>query len=99
MYAWAEVIRAVGRALGRDNTVVLPVPESLSWGAGLWGEVWARVTGKAQILSLDKVRELGGPGWACATDRARADLGYEPEWPLERGLEAATAWYREHRWL
>lgn len=99
VYAWAEVLRAAGRALGRANTVVLPVPETLSWGAGLWGEFLGRVTGKPQILSFDKIREVAGPGWACETDRARADLGYVPEWPLERGLEAAAAWYREQRWL
>jgi nucleoside-diphosphate-sugar epimerase len=99
VHAWADVIRAAGRALGRANTVVVPVPETLSWGAGLWGELYGRVTGKAQILSFDKIREVAGPGWACETGRARADLGYEPEWPLERGLEAAASWYREQRWL
>jgi nucleoside-diphosphate-sugar epimerase len=99
VYAWGEVIRAAGRALGRANTVVVPVPESLSWGAGLWGELVGRVTGRAQILSFDKIREIAGAGWACETERARTDLGYAPEWPLERGLEAAAAWYREQRWL
>ena len=99
VHAWADVIRAAGRALGRPNTVVLPVPESLSWGAGLWGELVGRVTGRAQILSFDKIRELGGAGWACETERARADLGFAPAWPLEQGREAAAAWYREQRWL
>lgn len=99
VYGWSEVLRAVGRALGRENTLVLPVPETLSWGAGLWGELVGRITGRAQIVSFDKAREIGGPGWACATDRAREELGYVPEWPLERGLAAATNWYREHGWL
>lgn len=99
VHPWTDVIRAAGRALGRKNTVVLPVPESLSWGAGLWGELLGRVTGRAQILSFDKIRELAGPGWVCETERARTELGFSPEWPLDKGLQAAAAWYRAERWI
>ena len=28
--------------------------------------------------------------------KARRLLGYDPEWPFARGIEAAIAWYREH---
>ncbi len=99
VYSWEEMIHRVGRALGREHTFVVPVPEALSWPVGLWSEVAARVVGKPQIVSLDKVRELAGPGWACSIDQARRELGYEPAWPLERGLTETASWYRDHRWL
>ena len=28
--------------------------------------------------------------------RARAELGYEPEWSFDRGIQAAIDWYREN---
>lgn len=99
VYSWDEMVRKVGRSLGRENTLVIPVPESLSWPVGLWSEVAARLTGKPQIVSLDKIREMGGPGWACSIDRARSELGFEPAWPLERGLASTADWYRSHHWI
>jgi len=98
IYTWEEMLRKVGHALGR-KTLVIPVPEALSWPVGLWSEVAARLTGKPQIVSLDKIREMGGPGWACSIDRAREELGFEPAWPLERGLATTAEWYRAHAWL
>jgi nucleoside-diphosphate-sugar epimerase len=99
VYAWEEVLREVGRALGRPNTLVVPVPEAVSWGAGLVGELAARVTGKPRIVSLDKVREISGDGWACDDARARAELGYAPAWPLVKGLAETARWYRESGWI
>ncbi|WP_373046281.1 NAD-dependent epimerase/dehydratase family protein [Vulgatibacter sp.] len=99
LYTWEELIRQAGAALGRKNTVVLPVPESLSWPAGLWGSLAGRLSGKPQIVNLDKVRESAGPGWACSIDRARSELGWEPGVPLEKGLAETAAWYRENRWI
>lgn len=99
VYAWEELIRRAGRALGRENTVVLPLPESLSWPAGLFGEIASRITGKPQILNLDKVRESMGPGWACNVDRSVDELGFVPRFPLDEGLIDAATWYRENRWL
>jgi len=99
IYAWEEMIQRAARALGRTNAVVLPVPESLTWPVGLWGTLTARLTGKPQIVNLDKVRESTGPGWACAIDRARRELEWEPKIPLDEGLAQTAAWYRENQWL
>lgn len=98
IYAWEEMIQRAAAALGR-NAVVLPVPETLSWPVGLWGSLAARVTGKPQIVSLDKIRESMGEGWACSIDRAREELGWEPRYPLDQGLAETAAWYLDQGWL
>ncbi|AKU89922.1 NAD-dependent epimerase/dehydratase family protein [Vulgatibacter incomptus] len=99
IYTWEELIRRTATALGRDKAVVIPVPEVLSWPVGLWSEVAARITGKPQIISFDKIRETAGPGWSCSIDRARDELGFEPDYPLDRGLAETASWYRENRWI
>lgn len=98
VYTWDDLLRRVARSLGK-NTVVLPIPDVLSWGVGVYGEVAARVTGKPQIVSIDKMREAVVDGWACSTERARRELGYEPRFPLDQGLADAARWYRENRWI
>lgn len=98
IYSWEELIRGAAKALER-RTFVLPVPETLSWPVGFLSDVAARLTGKPQIISLDKAREQGGPGWVCSIDRARGELGYEPAWSLESGFAQTARWYLDNRWL
>ena len=99
VHLWDELIRRAAIALGRGGAIVFPVPEALAWPVGLWSEFAAWLTGKPQIVSVDKVRESMGPGFACAIDRARSELGYAPEWPVDRGLEHTARWYLENKWL
>jgi len=59
----------------------------------------SRWMGKLTTLNLDKYRILSQRNWQCDIEPARRDLGYEPEYPLERGVEQAVKWYREAGWL
>lgn len=99
IHPWNELIRNAASALGRGSAFVLPFPEQLSWPVGLVSDLAARFTGKPQIVSLDKVRESMGPGFACAIDKAREELGFAPAWPLQEGLEQTAKWYLDNRWL
>ncbi len=55
--------------------------------------------GKLTTLNLDKYHILSQRNWQCDTEPARRDLGYEPEYDLERGVKEAVAWYKENGWL
>jgi UDP-glucose 4-epimerase len=37
--------------------------------------------------------------WQCDITPLRQDLGYEPEWPLERGVKECIQWYKDNKWL
>jgi nucleoside-diphosphate-sugar epimerase len=63
------------------------------------GGLWSRLTGKAALLNSDRMRELEQSGWTCNTDKAKRELGFEPEVSLRRGLSETAAWYREEGWL
>lgn len=55
--------------------------------------------GKLSTLNLDKYHILSQRNWQCDIEPARRELGYEPHWPLERGVEASVKWYKENGWL
>lgn len=55
--------------------------------------------GKLSTLNPDKCHILAQRNWQCDIEPARRDLGYEPHWPLERGVEASIKWYKENGWL
>jgi nucleoside-diphosphate-sugar epimerase len=74
-----ELIRRIGRAMGRHVTL-LPVPVPLlRLGAGLlgFGAEFGRLCGS---LAVD-------------SSRTRAELGWSPPLTLEAGLARTTAWY------
>ena len=59
----------------------------------------SKVTGRMNALNMDKYHILSQRNWQCDIEPARHDFGYEPQWPLERGVQVAVKWYRENGWL
>lgn len=49
-------------------------------------------------VNRDKARELVHDCWVCCPDKARAELGFEPEYTLERGLTETLEWCKEKGW-
>lgn len=60
--------------------------------------VWA-LTGKPQIVSRRKIRDMLRPRWTCSCERARAELGFEPNVDLQSGMRDTARWYRDNGWL
>jgi dihydroflavonol-4-reductase len=93
VHTWDEIARAVCRALGR-RAAVLPVPEVLGYAAAAGASLRAAVTGKAQVLSFDKLRELREHAWTCSSERARREVGFAPRYALEEGMRDAVSWFK-----
>lgn len=55
--------------------------------------------GKTSTLNRDKFHILSQRNWQCDIEPARRDLGYAPQWQLERGVKEAVQWYKENKWL
>ncbi len=54
---------------------------------------------KLTTLNMDKYHILSQRNWQCDIEPARRDLGYAPQYPLERGVKEAVAWYKQAGWL
>ena len=93
-----ELVRAVGRAVGRQPRIV-PLPGPLA-RALLWtiGSI-AHLAGRATLLSGDKAAEFLAPAWTCRPDALARDAGWRAETDLETGLRRTAAWYRKEGWL
>ncbi|EJW93819.1 NAD dependent epimerase/reductase-like protein [gut metagenome] len=63
------------------------------------GNMMGRMTGKAITLNNDKYHILRQRNWQCDLEPARRELGYHPQYPLERGVKEAVAWYKKEKWL
>ncbi|HTN16356.1 MAG TPA: NAD(P)-dependent oxidoreductase [Chitinophagaceae bacterium] len=54
---------------------------------------------KPPTLSKEKLNELAAENWSCNIEKAKEELGYEPKYDLEAGLQETLSWYRENKWL
>ncbi len=92
-HTWDEIALAACAAVGRRARVVaLPEAASLLVAAG--SSVLSTLTGTPSILSFDKIKEVRQPAWTCSSERAARELGYAPQFPLERGMPDAVDWFR-----
>lgn len=71
----------------------LPFAAAEAVGFAMW--LWAELTGLPPQLTH---REVGvfREHWACASDKATAELGYAPR-PLEQGLRETLRWLAERK--
>ncbi len=95
--SWLEFGGMIARTLG-SNPLTLRVPKFALRAVAFAAGIFNAVTGKAGILSRDKIRELAG-SWVVSDERARQELGYLPSFSTEQGITETVGWYRNRGWL
>jgi nucleoside-diphosphate-sugar epimerase len=89
----------IENALGKRAWLRVPVPRFVMYGAAVGSEVYGRVTGRAVMLTRDKLNELSAPHWVCSSEEAQAALGWQPSVSFAEGARITAAWYRREGWL
>jgi nucleoside-diphosphate-sugar epimerase len=80
-------------------TLPLPLPIAAMWPLCALQDLASRLTGKPNVLSLQKYPELRAPGWVCDPGRLRQELGIVCATSLKDGIAQTLAWYRGQGWL
>ncbi len=93
-----QVVEAVSLALGM-RLRALPIPTLLAKLAGELGEIKWTLTGRSQIISRRKVRDLLQDRWTCSWKKAIDELGYRPGYTLAEGMKQTAQWYIRHGWM
>ncbi|GGO20806.1 NAD-dependent epimerase/dehydratase family protein [Micromonospora parathelypteridis] len=94
VYGWSDFCRELATAIGRPRPRFIPVPGTLVHATGWLCDLSPVRRGPALTMNRDRAHEIRQLAWTCATDRARADLGFTPAYRLPDGLASAVAWYR-----
>ncbi len=95
---WTELAAAIATVMQRQPNILHVSPGLLRAVAGL-AEFFARCTGRASLLSRDKLAEFVQPAWTCSGARLHEELGFQPAFTLEQGLAETYRWYQEQHWL
>lgn len=62
-------------------------------------EAFSHITNRMTALNGDKYNIMKQRNWKCDISPIMRDLGFVPEWPLERGVKECMEWYKENGWL
>jgi len=98
IHTMSEVVQAVCSALNMRPRM-LRVPALLALLAGEVGQIKWAITGRPQIVSRRKIRDLLHPWWTCFWNRARDELGYREAVGLTEGMRLTAQWYVQNGWV
>ena len=94
--AFSDLIQ---KELGVKHVLHIKAPLWLLKVISAVAEAFSKLTHKPSTLNGDKYRIMCQRNWQCDITPLRQDLGYEPEWPLERGVKECIQWYKDNKWL
>jgi 2-alkyl-3-oxoalkanoate reductase len=96
---WREALEAIEKALGKRAFVRFGLPLGVVKVAAAATQLYGKLTNTAQMLTLDKVRELRQRHWVCEGKGAREELGWSPRVRWSEGVAETVEWYRKAGWL
>ncbi len=98
---WNELSAYIGQIL-KKSYKSFNVPLGIVRIVAAVGDGVARFTGKSflpPIVSVDKLKEAGEPGWVCSNQKIRKRLGFKPRYDMEKGLKNTVQFYLTAGWL
>lgn len=99
VYQSSTFSRLIREALGRPWWIRITAPIWMLRVVTAVGDRWMHLTGKMTALNNDKYNILRQRNWRCDITPAVNELGYHPQYPLERGVALTVKWYKENNWI
>lgn len=85
--------------LGRHFVVRITLPLNVLRCVSTLAETVTGWMGKNCTLNRDKYNIMKQRNWRCDIRPLVDELGYQPEYDLERGVKESIAWYKKEEWL
>ena len=89
----------IQKELGNPWVIHFKCPLFLLKALSLLAQWGAALLGKSSTLNSDKYNIMKQRNWRCDITPLCKELGYKPEYPLERGVKETIAWYKQEKWL
>lgn len=87
------------KELGNPWVIHIKCPLIVLKFISLLAESWAKLQHKTSTLNSDKYRIMKQRNWQCDITPTVEELGYHPQYDLERGVKETIAWYKKNGWL
>ena len=94
--AFSDLIQ---KELGHPFVIHIKCPLIVLKVISLLAEFVAGRSGKGSTLNSDKYKIMKQRNWQCDITPTIEELGYAPDYDLEKGVRETIAWYKEEGWL
>lgn len=94
--AFSDLIR---KELGSPWMIRFVCPLPLLKVISFVAETCSRLVGKTSTLNRDKYKIMKQRNWRCDIQPLVDELGYKPEYNLERGVKETVGWYKKEGWV
>jgi nucleoside-diphosphate-sugar epimerase len=98
IYSWGEAFQIIAKVLNK-KTVTLRIPEVFLYIIAFVSENIAGLFRKSTSINMQKIKEITQKYWLCDVSKAKRELSFSPQYPLEEGAKKTVRWYREKGWL
>ena len=88
----------ISKSLGK-SPITIKVPMGLVSVLARLSDINSKITGKANILSRDKLPEIKSRNLDCDISNLVSDLNFQPNYTLEDALIETAEWYKKEGWL
>lgn len=90
---------AISKQVLNKKTLKLKFPLFIVKWISSFLDMFGRMIGTQFTLNKDKYSILAARNWDCDIEDLKRDLGYEPKYDLQKGVEETIAWYKKEKWL
>ena len=90
--AFSDLIQ---RQLGVKRVLHITAPLWVLRCVSAVAETFSRMVGKTSTLNGDKYKIMKQRNWKCDITPLQRELGFTPQWNLERGVKACAEWYKK----
>lgn len=98
LYAGSKFNRLVAESLDKKPWK-LKIPLPLVTAIATLSDISSSITGKANILSRDKLPEIRSRNMDCDIANLVQDFDFKPEYSLQDAIQETADWYRDNDWL
>ena len=92
-YTQKEFRQIVANELGGKWVIPMKLPMWIVYAASVVAERIGTLKGKPSTLNRDKFRIMKQRNWSCDVSDAIRDFGFNPQFPLERGIHETVKAY------
>ncbi|MCA9142598.1 MAG: NAD-dependent epimerase/dehydratase family protein [Planctomycetaceae bacterium] len=82
-----------------QSVLVWPLWRWVATCVGYAGQVFAKVSGRPTLLTVDKIREATVRSWACSSQKAREQFGFAPSQPIAPRVGETAKAYVDNGWV
>ena len=89
----------IQKELGNPWVLRIKCPLAILKVISMIAELGAKCVGKTSTLNRDKYNIMKQRNWRCDISPLVSELGFHPEYLLDRGVKEIIAWYKKEGWL